>query len=207
MQEIKNDKDEIQKLREEHDDIINKIDRVNSYKKAIEEKEKELNEKEPQILKTIEEKKTEAIKFTKEIDDLENKLNMITKLRVDKLEEAKNENRINVIAQDLKHRMEDGTTFLKKENEIPISEYENYLNSVVANTKKFYTYNKYENDNELKDVDVFYDKTKGLSPTAVPIIQGTNNKSFGNCLTCVDKYDGNYVDISSYINKTCMKYQ
>ena len=166
MQEIKNDKDEIQKLRQEHNDIISKIDRINNYKKAIEDKEKELNEKEPQILKIIEEKKNEEIKFTKEIENLENKLNMITKLRVDKLEEAKNENRINVIAQDLKHRMEDGTAFLKKE--IPISEYENYLNSVIANTKKFYIYDSKNND-ELKNTNIFFDKTTGLSPSAVPI--------------------------------------
>lgn len=146
MQEIKNDKDEIQKLRQEHDDIISKIDRVNSYKKAIEDKEKELNEKEPQILKTIEEKRTEAIKFTKEIDDLEKRIDIISQLDFSKIDENNKAQGVEILAKDLKQKMEDGQTWLKQygENGIPLEEYKNILINYIS-------YYKYKNiASELK---------------------------------------------------------
>lgn len=151
MQEIKNDKDEIQKLRQEHDDIINKIDRINNYKKAIEEKEKELNEKEPQILKTIEEKKTEAIKFTKEIEDLEKRIDIISQLDFSKIDENNKAQGVEILAKDLKQKMEDGQTWLKQygENGIPLEEYKNAVLNYIDKEKK-------ENiKNKLKEKDLF----------------------------------------------------
>ncbi|MDU4652700.1 MAG: hypothetical protein E6Y25_04610, partial [Sneathia sanguinegens] len=138
MQEIKNDKDEIQKLRQEHDDIINKIDRINNYKKTIEEKEKELNEKEPQILKTIEEKRTEAIKFTKEIDDLNKRIDIISQLDFSKIDENNKAQGVEILAKDLKQKMEEGQTWLKQygENGIPLEEYKNAVLSYIDGEKK-----------------------------------------------------------------------
>ena len=138
MQEIKNDKDEIQKLRQEHDDIISKIDRVNSYKKAIEDKEKELNEKEPQILKTIEEKRTEAIKFTKEIDDLNKRIDIISQLDFSKINEENKAQGVEILAKDLKQKMEEGQTWLKQygENGIPLEEYKNAVLNYIDKEKK-----------------------------------------------------------------------
>lgn len=138
MQEIKNDKDEIQKLRQEHDDIISKIDRINNYKKAIEDKEKELNEKEPQILKTIEEKRTEAIKFTKEIDDLEKRIDIISQLDFSKIDENNKAQGVEILAKDLKQKMEDGQTWLKQygENGIPLEEYKNAVLNYIDGEKK-----------------------------------------------------------------------
>lgn len=138
MQEIKNDKDEIQKLRQEHDDIIDKIDRINNYKKTIEAKEKELNEKEPQILKTIEEKRTEAIKFTKEIEDLEKRIDIISQLNFSKINEENKAQGVEILAKDLKQKMEDGQTWLKQygENGIPLEEYKNAVLSYIDGEKK-----------------------------------------------------------------------
>ena len=138
MQEIKNDKDEIEKLRQEHDDIINKIDRINNYKKTIEEKEKELNEKEPQILKTIEEKRTEAIKFTKEIDDLNKRIDIINQLDFSKINEENKAQGVEILAKDLKQKMEDGQTWLKQygENGIPLEEYKNAVLNYIDKEKK-----------------------------------------------------------------------
>lgn len=138
MQEIKNDKDEIQKLRQEHDDIVDKIDRINNYKKTIEDKEKELNEKEPQILKIIEEKKNEEIKFTKEIEDLEKRIDIISQLDFSKIDENNKAQGVEILAKDLKQKMEEGQTWLKQygENGIPLEEYKNAVLSYIDAEKK-----------------------------------------------------------------------
>lgn len=138
MQEIKNDKDEIQKLRQEHDNIIDKLDRINNYKKTIEDKEKELNEKEPQLLKTIEEKRTEAIKFTKEIEDLEKRIDIISQLDFSKIDENNKAQGVEILAKDLKQKMEEGQTWLKQygENGIPLEEYKNAVLNYIDSEKK-----------------------------------------------------------------------
>ena len=156
MQEIKNDKDEIQKLRQEHDDIISKIDRINNYKKTIEDKEKELNEKEPQILKTIEEKRTEAIKFTKEIEDLEKRIDIISQLDFSKIDESNKAQGVEILAKDLKQKMEDGQTWLKQygENGIALEEYKNAVLSYIDDEKK-------ENiENKMLEIIQNYNKGK-----------------------------------------------
>lgn len=167
MQEIKTDKDEIEKLRQEHNNIISKIDRINNYKKAIEDKEKELNEKEPQLLKTIEEKRTEAIKFTKEIDDLEKRLNMINTLDISKLNENNLNSGITELAKDLKQKMENGSTFLKQygENGIPLEQYENYIKAIIANKQQFYQNEKFKviNDTNFRITDnILYTKDRKI---------------------------------------------
>jgi len=166
MQEIKNDKDEIQKLRQEHDDIVDKIDRINNYKKTIEDKEKELNEKEPQILKTIEEKRTEAIKFTKEIEDLEKRIDIISQLDFSKINEENKAQGVEILAKDLKQKMEEGQTWLKQygENGIPLDEYKNAVLSYIDGEKKenienkmleiLQNYNKGKQNTNFNVVDV-----------------------------------------------------
>lgn len=165
MQEIKNDKDEIQKLRQEHDDIISKIDRINNYKKTIEDKEKELNEKEPQILKTIEEKRTEAIKFTKEIEDLEKRIDIISQLDFSKINEENKAQGVEILAKDLKQKMEEGQTWLKQygENGIPLENYKNAVLSYIDDEKKENIENKmkeiienYHNENmEIRMYEIY----------------------------------------------------
>ena len=181
MQEIKNDKDEIQKLRQEHDDIINKIDRINNYKKAIEEKEKELNEKEPQILKTIEEKKTEAIKFTKEIEDLKKRIDIISQLDFSKIDENNKAQGVEILAKDLKQKMEDGQAWLKQygENGIPLEEYKNAVLNYIDSEKKeniknriddiIYEYNKKIN---------YYDRVKMYFNSEADAEDNEYNKKF-----------------------------
>ena len=181
MQEIKNDKDEIQKLRQEHDDIINKIDRINNYKKAVEEKEKELNEKEPQILKTIEEKKTEAIKFTKEIEDLKKRIDIISQLDFSKIDENNKAQGVEILAKDLKQKMEDGQAWLKQygENGIPLEEYKNAVLNYIDSEKKeniknriddiIYEYNKKIN---------YYDRVKMYFNSKADAEDNEYNKKF-----------------------------
>ena len=158
ISELNLSKDEINKLKEEHKNIVDKLARIDTYRKTIAEKETNLANREPEILKEIEIKKGERVKYTDQIIDLENRLKIINSLNFDSLDKDHLDDGIAKLAVELKAKMENGITFLKEygADGIPVEEYKNSIYRMIE-TKRNERIEK-----EVREIDNYISLQKAI---------------------------------------------
>ena len=147
MQEVASARGDLSKLEAEHQDIANKLRTIETYRNQIAEKERQLAEKEPILTREIEVKKGEKISYRTQIEDLERRLNIIGQLDFSTINDSNRGQAIDVLAQDLKTKMENGVTFLS-ENGIPVEEYKKAILKQIEENKQSII-NKELRDNKL----------------------------------------------------------
>lgn len=138
MQEVASARGDLSKLEAEHQDIANKLRTIETYRNQIEEKERQLAEKEPILTREIEVKKGEKVSYRTQIEDLERRLNIIGQLDFSTINDSNRGQAIDVLAQDLKTKMENGVTFLSEygENGIPVEEYKKAILKQIDTQRK-----------------------------------------------------------------------
>ena len=138
MQEVASARGDLSKLEAEHQDIANKLRTIETYRNQIVEKERQLAEKEPILTREIEVKKGEKVSYRTQIEDLERRLNIIGQLDFSTINDSNRGQAIDVLAQDLKTKMENGVTFLSEygENGIPVEEYKKAILKQIDTQRK-----------------------------------------------------------------------
>ena len=147
MQEVASARGDLSKLEAEHQDIANKLRTIETYRNQIAEKERQLAEKEPILTREIKVKKGEKVSYRTQIEDLERRLNIIGQLDFSTINDSNRGQAIDVLAQDLKTKMENGVTFLS-ENGIPVEEYKKAILKQIEENKQSII-NKELRDNKL----------------------------------------------------------
>ena len=171
MKEVLAARGDLSKLEAEHQDIANKLRTIETYRNQITEKERLLNEKEPVLTREIEVKKGEKVSYRTQIEDLERRLNIIGQLDFSTINDSNRGQAIDVLAQDLKTKMENGVTFLSEygENGIPVEEYkkailkqiekekQSIINTELENNKLYTQNERYSNQNRINITSKYND--------------------------------------------------
>ena len=147
MKEVLAARGDLTNLENEHREIANKIKAIETYRIQIAEKERILAEKEPILTREIKVKKGEKVSYRTQIEDLERRLNIIGQLDFSTINDSNRGQAIDVLAQDLKTKMENGVTFLS-ENGIPVEEYKKAILKQIEENKQSII-NKELRDNKL----------------------------------------------------------
>ena len=147
MKEVLAARGDLTNLENKHREIANKIKAIETYRTQIAEKERILAEKEPILTREIEVKKGEKVSYRTQIEDLERRLNIIGQLDFSTINDSNRGQAIDVLAQDLKTKMENGVTFLS-ENGIPVEEYKKAILKQIEENKQSII-NKELRDNKL----------------------------------------------------------
>lgn len=161
MQEALAERQDLSNLEREHQDIANKLKAIETYRAQIAEKERLLNEKESVLTREIEVKKGEKVSYRTQIEDLERRLNIIGQLDFSTINDSNKGQAIDLLAQDLKTKMETGVTFLSEygANGIPVEEYKKAILKQINDERMSRIRNEiYDIDNNIKYEKNLYDE-------------------------------------------------
>ena len=182
MQEVASARGDLSNLEAEHQDIANKLRAIETYRNQIAEKERQLNEKEPILTREIEVKKGEKVSYRTQIEDLERRLNIIGQLDFSTINDSNRGQAIDVLAQDLKTKMENGVTFLSEygENGIPVEEYKKAILKQIDSDRKYRIQREISNiDSKILYHQKMYDE---IANSKIFVYTDTSNNLLFNSL-------------------------
>lgn len=133
---LNDDLEVLENLKNENRDLNTKLEFMRNVENRINEVETEKNSRSPELIREIEEKKGYVISYKREIDDLENRIDIVNNMNLDNLN-INDENSLNDYAIKLKRQMEKGKTFISEygENGIDLEEYIQFFKKIPANYK------------------------------------------------------------------------